>query len=107
MVEDQLKALYQRLFKVAKHFLDQSKLFTVEELQQHDDPTYSEFADFAGAMAGTMEAIADLGGWTELRIAMNARQAALIMKEMAEAISSKDQEKLEAAADRLEKMTFI
>lgn len=106
-VENQLKDFYQRLFKVAKHFLDQSRMFTIEELQQHNDPTYDDLATFAALVASTMENIADAGGWTEERIALNAKQAALIMKEMAEAISNKNQENLRDAANRLEQMAFV
>ncbi|MGL4225437.1 MAG: hypothetical protein ACRCSE_09990 [Vibrio sp.] len=106
-MEEQLHHFYQRLFRVAKHFLDQSKLFAVQELSQHNDPTFEELAKYAGMMATTMETIASVGGWSEERIAINARQAALVMREMALAISAHDQEALTQASDRLEQMSFI
>ncbi|EJH6266986.1 hypothetical protein AB3A00_003291 [Vibrio cholerae] len=106
-MDEQLQHFYQRLFKVAKHFLDKSKLFTVQELSQHNDPTFEELAKYAGMMAATMETIANVGGWSEERITINAQQAALIMKEMALAIAAHDQEALTQASDRLEQMSFI
>ncbi|MFL9782815.1 hypothetical protein BCV35_013575 [Vibrio cyclitrophicus] len=106
-MEDQLLEFYQRLFRVAKRFLDQSKLFTVQELSDHNEPTYDDLARYAEMMSSTMETIAVVGGWNEERITINAQQAALIMKEMALAISAHDQEALTDAADRLERMSFI
>ncbi len=106
-MEENLQHFYQRLFKVAKRFIDQSKLFTVQDLSEHNDPTYDELAKYADMMAATIETIASVGGWSEDRIAINAQQAALIMKEMALAISAGDQDALDSSADRLEKMTFI
>ncbi|ODP98936.1 hypothetical protein [Salinivibrio sp. SS2] len=106
-MEEQLLEFYQRLFQVAKKFLDQSKLFTVQQLSCHDDPTFEDLAKYADMMAKTMETIADVGGWNEERISLNAKQAALTMKEMAIAIAQHDQDALTDAADRLEKITFI
>lgn len=106
-MEEELHFLYQRVFKVAKHFLDQSKLFTVEELSQHNDPTYDQFADYARLMASTIDAIAEAGGWEEERISLNARQAALVMEQMALSIAKHDQEGLKTAGHELEKMSFV
>ena len=104
---EELEVFYQRLFKVAKHFIDQSKLFTVDALSNENNPTYASLAEFALMMASTIETIASVGGWDEERIAINAKQAALIMKEMALSISSHNQEMLTDSANRLEKMSFI
>ncbi|KMV29062.1 hypothetical protein AB733_19995 [Photobacterium swingsii] len=106
-MEDELNFLYQRVFKVAKHFLDQSKLFTVQELSQHNEPTYEQFAEYANLMASTIGAIAEAGGWDEERISLNARQAALLMEKMALCIANHDQDGLKAAEHDLEKMSFV
>lgn len=104
---EELQKLYRQVFRVAKSFLDQSKLFTVEELCEHNDPTYDQVAEYAKLMASTIGAIAEAGGWDEERISLNARQAALIMERMALCIVAQDQKGLTVAAEDLEKMTFI
>lgn len=103
----QVEKLYYSVFKVAKHFLDQSKRFTIDQLHLHNDPTYDEVANLANNLASIITSLASSGGWDEERIALNARQAALFMEQMALAISKKDAESLSDAAQKLEKMDFI
>lgn len=104
---DEIQKLYYSVFKVAKHFLDQSKMFTIDQLHQHNDPTYDEVAELASHLATIIGYLASTGGWEEERIALNARQAALFMEQMALAITKKDDEALFAAAKDLENMDFI
>lgn len=104
---DEVQKLYYSVFKVAKHFLDQSKMFTIDQLHQHNDPTYDEVASLANNLASIISHLASSGGWDEERIALNARQAALFMEQMALAISKKDQDCLFEAAKKLESMDFI
>lgn len=99
--------LYQLVFKVAKHFLDQSKAFTIGDLCKHNDPTYDEIARNATVLASLISKMASLGGWDEERIALNAKQAALLMEQMASAISKQDDKALSSAAEQLGKMSFI
>lgn len=104
---DDIQKLYHAVFRVAKHFLDQSKRFTIAELKQHDEPTYEEVAQLARELAALIGALAATGGWDEERVALNARQAATHMEQMAIAIVLQDSEKLASAASSLEKMDFI
>lgn len=104
---DKIERFYQLVFKVAKHFLDQSKRFTIAELQTHNDPTYKELAEAARELAGVIEAVAHSGGWAQDRISLNARQAALLMEQMAIAIAKEDEGMLERAASDLDRMPFI
>jgi hypothetical protein len=105
--QEDVEKLYQSVFKVAKHFLNQSKRFTIHELAMHNEPTYDEVAKLANNLAAIIGVTASTGGWEEERIALNARQAALFMEQMALAISAKDDKALYEAADKLEKMDFI
>lgn len=104
---EEVQTLYLSVFKVAKHFLSQSKAFTISELCQHNDPTYDEVANIARILASLISHIASNGGWDEERIALNARQAALLMEQMALAISKQDDKALKEAASQLEQMSFI
>ncbi|QYK04916.1 hypothetical protein [Shewanella zhangzhouensis] len=104
---DDTKALYQIVFQTANRFLRQAKLFSIEELNEHNEPTYEELAVFARKIAAIIGQLANLGGCDETRIALNARQAALLMETMAEAIKDQNSEALDDAASKLEAMTFI
>ena len=100
--------IYQYLFKTANHILEQSNLFTISELAQHNDPTYEEVAKIANYLAGIISQFAeDAGDWSSERIALNARQAALHIAEMASAISERNIENLNLARNRLDQLTFI
>ena len=100
--------IYQHLFKTANHILEQSKLFTITELAEHDDPTYEEVAKIANRLAVIISQLADdAGDWASERIALNAKQAALHMAEMASAISEKNIEDLDLAREKLDQLTFI
>lgn len=104
---EQVEKLYRMVFRVAKTFLDQSKRFTISELQEHDDPTYDELAEAARQLAAVIASLAKTGGWGEERISLNAMQAALLMEQMAIAIAKHDENALERAAGELDRMDFI
>lgn len=104
---EEVEKLYQMVFRVAKKFLDQSKRFTISQLQTHNDPSYEELAEAASQLAAVIDSLAKAGGWGEERISLNARQAALLMEQMALAIVNKSEDDLERAAADLEKMDFI
>ncbi|OXS02405.1 hypothetical protein [Shewanella algae] len=104
---DQVHVLYQSVFQIANRFLNQAHIFSIAELKAHNDPTYDELAKFAHKVAQILAKLAEIGEWDEERIALNARQAALHMEEMAIAINKEDKEKLDAAAAKLADMPFI
>lgn len=99
--------LYQVVFKVARHFIQQSKVHSIDVLLSHNDPTYEEIAEITKNLADLMQQLADVGGWNEERIAANAKQASLHMSEMATAIVNNDEDALELARNNLEKISFI
>ncbi|MBY5979199.1 hypothetical protein [Ferrimonas balearica] len=104
---EEIEKLYQLLYKVATHFVEQSRMFSIAELQKHDEPTYEQIAIAAKELASLLESLATIGTWDEERIALNARQAALHMFEMAVAITADDQARLAEATDKLDNMPFI
>ncbi|WP_454442802.1 hypothetical protein [Vibrio bathopelagicus] len=104
---EEIQEIYQRVFKVAKYFLDQSNFYTIQELAEHNEPTYDEVARIAKQLAGVLEQMAKNGGWDEERVALNASQAALHMIEMATSIAEQNQENLTSSSERLEKLTFV
>ncbi|EHS1094336.1 hypothetical protein NMV64_003369 [Vibrio cholerae] len=104
---DEVLKIYQDVFKVAQHFLKQSKFYNIEELAQHNEPTYEQVAELAQLLAGILAQMAANGGWDEERVALNASQAAMHMHEMARAISKKDKEALGSARAKLSNMTFV
>lgn len=99
--------LYQEIFKTARFFLNQTDLHTIHELHEHNDPTYDDIAKSARGLSMLMETIAANFGWDQERIALNAKQAALVMSSMALAITEKDQEGLMKAKTELEQFSFI
>ena len=99
--------MYQIVFNIARHFIEQSKLYSIEELLEHNDPTYEEIAKNTKALAKLMESVADLGGWNEERIALNAKQSAIYMSQMAIAIVQNNENDLKIARSHLESITFI
>jgi len=106
-MEEEIQKLYHEVFKVAKHFLDQSVSFTIQELNGHNEPTYQEVADLANMLAGVINSLASSGGWNEDRIALNARQAALHMEQMALCIVNEDDTGLDVARKQLDAMDFV
>ncbi|MGO3443276.1 MAG: hypothetical protein ACTINA_07165 [Pseudoalteromonas distincta] len=106
-MDDEIQNLYQLVFKVAKHFLEQFELFSIQELAEHDEPTYEEVAKRAKRLAEIISVFAEHGDWNNERVVLNAKQAALHMERMALAISEKKNEDLAQAAQSLQKMDFI
>jgi hypothetical protein len=106
-IETYAAEMYQIVFKIARHFIQQSKLHSIDELLTHNDPTYEQIAHETKSLASIMEQIAAVGGWNEERIASNAKQAAIYMSEMAVAIINNKESDLEVAREHLEKISFI
>jgi hypothetical protein len=106
-MDDKIQELYQLVFSVAKHFLEQFELFAIEELAEHDEPTYAEVAKRAKRLAEIISMFAEHTDWSGARIALNAKQAALFMEQMALAISEQNNEELDKAAKNLKAMSFI
>ena len=99
--------LYDQIFKTAQYFLEQTDEYSINILQQHDEPTYSNVAKASKTLAKILEAIAVTGGWDEERMALNARQAALFMEQMALAIEEQNQEMLDEYTKKLSGMAFL
>lgn len=105
---EQVGSLYQAIFKVAKHFIEQSKANSIIELREHDEPTYAELAMLAKDVASILEAIANIeDDWDNQRLALNSKQAALHMEQMALAINNDDQTALQEELEKLEKLALI
>lgn len=105
--KEQILELYNEVFKIARHFLKQAESHDIFTLNQHNDPTYEQIAQSAELLATFMEAIATDGGFNEVRISLNAKQAALFMKRLALAITEENQEKLDEAKSQLASLNFI
>tara|TARA_R110002033_G_scaffold124195_2_gene166334 strand:+ start:10078 stop:10392 length:315 start_codon:yes stop_codon:yes gene_type:complete len=103
---DQIEQLYQIVFKVANRFLKQASMFSIAELDEHN-PSYEELAKIARLLAGNIQSLAQMGQWSEERIALNALQAARLMERIAQAITKQSEEDLSDALRELEAMTFI
>lgn len=106
-MDDKIQELYHLVFKVAKHFIEQFEMFTIEELAEHDEPTYEVVAERAKRTAEIISIFAAHSDWSGERIALNAKQAALHMEQMALAIAEENEEDLAQAAKYLNAMTFI
>ncbi len=102
-----LTELYETIFRVSRHFLNQSKKHSIFELKQHNEPTYEEIARMAKDLAGVMDMLADIGDWDESRMALNAKQASIHMSEMAEAIEKGCEDTLENARQKLEGLALL
>lgn len=105
--KEKILELYNEVFKIARHFLKQTDSHDIFTLNQHNNPTYEKIAQSAEFLAALMEAIAMDGGFNEVRISLNAKQAALFMKSLALAITEEDQEKLDEAKNQLANLNFI
>lgn len=99
--------LHFMVINVANSFLKQKSQFNIHELHQRNDPTYDEVAYDAKLLAVVLKEVASLGVFSEDRLAENAQQAALFMERMAIAITNKDQEALDSAANDLGSMCQI
>lgn len=106
-IEEMAIEMYQMVFKIAQHFIRQSKNYSIEELLTHDDPTYENIAKETKTIAKLMESLAELGGWNEERSSLNVKQAAIYMSQMAIAIVEVNEKDLKEARLHLEKITFI
>ncbi|WP_338517991.1 hypothetical protein [Alteromonas gracilis] len=100
-----IRDLYQRLFRVANEFLALSMSLSIKDLQDHD-PSVSEIAKAATMLAALMDELAD-DEYSEKRIAMNAAQAALFMRQIAIAVRKDDQELLDRSIADLENINFV
>lgn len=105
-VLQQVHDLYQKIFQVANYFLEHAKLYSIEELQGFD-PSFEDVAKHARLLASSLTTLGAMGAWSEERIALNARQACLLMERIALAIGKQDQNGLAAAVEELDGMTFI
>ena len=85
-------------------FVKQAARFSIEELKEHDDPTYEEIATDVKIIAGILKDIASIGVYGEERLAHNALQAANLMERMAAAINRNDSKALNDAATELGNM---
>lgn len=106
-MDDEIQQLYRLVFKVSKHFIEQYNDFEIHELAGHDEPTYEELAKRAKRTAEIISIFAAHSDWSGERIALNARQAALHMQQMAVAITENNQEDLAEAARLLNAMDLI
>lgn len=104
-MEFDIRELYQRLFEVANGFLNLTSNFSIQKLQEHD-PTVEEIAQAATLLAKVMNELAD-NDYSEERIALNAAQAALFMRQIAIAVRKNDQALLDEGAAKLEQFQFI
>ena len=104
---DEIVEIHYQVIRVANFFVSQSARFSIEELKEHNDPTYEEIATDAKIFAGILKEIASIGAYSEERLAHNALQAANLMDQMANAITREDQEALDRAANELKKMCPI
>ncbi|MDP2505629.1 hypothetical protein [Oceanobacter sp. 3_MG-2023] len=99
--------IHFQVIRVANHFVKQAARFSIEELKEHDDPTYEEIATNVKLIAGILKDVASMGVYGEERLAHNALQAANLMERMATAIEKKDEKALKDAATELGKMCPI
>lgn len=106
-MDEEIKGLYQIIFRVSKHFLEQFNMFTIEELAEHNEPTYDSIAEHAKRLAEIITVFAEHSDWSGERIALNAKQAALYMEQMALAITEDNNADLNRAAKSLNAMDFI
>lgn len=104
-MEMDIRDLYQRLFKVANRFLEIAGTFSIGELRDHD-PSVGELARSATMLAKVMNELAD-DEYSEERIAINAAQAALFMRQVAIAVRKQDEKLLEKAISDLENVEFV
>lgn len=102
-----LDVLYQKLYSVANHFLEQTSMFTINDLNGHNPKTYVLVAQHCQMISANIEALTRMDVWDDERKALNARQAALVIERLALAIKMQHQEDLDRAVDELYAHTFI
>lgn len=98
---DEIVEMHFQIIRVANLFVSQTARFSIEEMKEHNDPTYDEVATDAKLFAGMLKDIASIDIYSEGRLAYNALQAANLMEQMANAINKQDKVALDRAAGEL------
>ncbi|BCT19838.1 hypothetical protein ACT9TS_12945 [Enterobacter asburiae] len=98
--------LYRKIQEVSAWFVRHVEAKTIDQLRGFN-PSFAQIAKLSSSTADIITTLLQAGIWDDERVMSNARQAALLMQQVAEAIEHGDMPSIQDGADRLSKMTFI
>lgn len=94
--------LYWKIQEVSAWFVKHVNAKSVEQLRDFN-PSFAEIADLSDATADIITKCV----WDDERVMANARQAVLLMRQVAEAIERGDNDSIQDGANRLSAMAFV
>lgn len=98
--------LYWKIQEVSAWFVKHVNAKSVEQLRDFN-PSFAEIADLSDATADIITKLLQVGVWDDERVMANARQAVLLMRQVAEAIERGDNDSIQDGANRLSAMAFV
>jgi len=98
--------LYTKLHEVSGWFVRHVESKTIDELRGFN-PSFAQIAKLAENTADIITKLLNVGVWDDDRVIANARQAAILMQQAAQAIENGDDNSIQDAARRLSLMDFI
>ncbi|WP_343462991.1 hypothetical protein [Pantoea sp.] len=98
--------LYTKLHEVSGWFVRHVGSKSIDDLRTFN-PSFAQIAKLAETTADIITKLLTVGVWDDDRVIANARQAATLMHQAAQAIENGDDMSIKDAARRLAKMDFI
>lgn len=107
-MSDDLRELYAYIIKFANFFLDKTVglQFDIRTLQEHN-PSFDEVANIARLVATNIELLAERDSFDSQSIAIDSKQIAYLMGQIASGITQGDKGMVEQARSQLDKMPFL
>lgn len=98
--------LYTKLHQVSGWFVRHVESKSIDELRGFN-PSFAQIANLAESTADIITQLLNVGVWDDDRVIANARQASILMHQVAQAIENRDDNSLKDGARRLALMDFI
>ncbi|HBK9380552.1 TPA: hypothetical protein LOG42_003478 [Escherichia coli] len=98
--------MYWKIQEVSAWFVKHVNAKSVEQLRDFN-PSFAEIADLSDATADIITKLLQVGVWDDERVMANARQAVLLMRQVAESIERGDNDSIQDGANRLSAMAFV
>ncbi|MCY3510895.1 hypothetical protein KIN65_18245 [Klebsiella michiganensis] len=98
--------MYWKIQEVSAWFVKHVNAKTIEQLRGFN-PSFAQIAKLSNSTADIITTLLQAGIWDDERVMANARQAALLMQQVAEAIEHGDMQSIQDGSDRLSQMAFV